>query len=174
MLCPDRKATLDALYREESRSLLRFLRSKLPNPADAEEVLQDSYLRLCQADQTSDIRNLRGFLYRIAMNTVIDRYRSQKKGRLTSLDDLPFDVPLQIESDEPSPEQYAIGAEQLAVLQKAIDDLPPRCQQVFLMHRVLLMTHRAIARELGISTQMVEKHIAKALLRCSERMRPYR
>lgn len=164
-------ARLDELFRQESRPLLGFLRGKLPNTADAEEVLQDCYLRMCQVESFDQIRDLRGFLYRVAMNSVIDRYRSAALHRTTSIDDVPTSHSLQFAAPDPSPEDHAIGAQRLAILQDAIDDLPPRCRQVFLMHRVLLLTQRAIAEELGISTQMVEKHIAKALLRCAERLR---
>ncbi len=66
-------------------------------------------------------------------------------------------------SPEPSPEQHASGREALARMQAAIGQLPARCREVYLLHRIEGMTYPEIAHRSGISSKAVEKHISRAL-----------
>lgn len=168
-----RQDILDELYRAQVRPLSQFLRLKLPDPDEAEEVAHEAYMRLCRADKKTHIENLRAFLYRIAINLVTDRYRALKYKRAeVTVDELN-------EAEEPvyegiNPEQHTAVRQQIEVLTEVINDLPPKCREVFIMHRFKQITHTEISRRLGISRQMVEKHVAKAVRRCRERMEHYR
>lgn len=162
------------LFCSERSSLRRFLKRKLNDSADVDDLVQESYLRLYDARRRTRIGNTRGFLYRIASNLVIDRYRSREHNvKSLSIDSTEVSCSA-LMSDVPTPEQCAATDQQLCVLSKVIESLPPRCRQVFVSHRISQLTHREIACEMGISTQMVEKHIAKAVRVCTERMGPYR
>lgn len=172
-LTADEHPLIDDLYRSEAKSLRQFLMAKLADPRDVDEVLQEAYLRLCKVEARSEIRNPQGLLYRIATNLVIDRYRIPKRQtvHMNGDQDGPY---VELSSEAPSPEDRSMVNQQLRVLKGVIVNLPPRCRQVFIMHRIKQMTHSEISRTLGISTQMVEKHIAKALLRCRQRLAEYR
>lgn len=170
----DNDFQIEDLYREEAEILRRFLRRKIANPTDVEEILQEAYLRLVRAAGQGDIENIRGFLYRIATNLVIDRFRSSAHNAThLDIEDM-TNSPGELTSRESSPEEMSIVRQQLGVTLETIRTLPPRCRQVFVLHRIKQMTHREISKKLGISTQMVEKHIAKAMRICTEKLEPYR
>lgn len=165
---------IEDMYREEAEILRRFLQRKMSNPTDVEEVLQEAYLRLLRAAKNGEIENVRGFLYRIATNLVIDRFRSAAHNATHVDIDVMASGPTELTSADTSPEDMSIIRQQLGVTLEAIRDLPPRCRQVFVLHRIKQLTHREISGKLGISTQMVEKHIAKAVRICAEKVAPYR
>lgn len=168
-----RRDALGRFYREHAGRLLRYLRTKLASSSEVEEVAQEAYLRLCQADAANGVRNMSGFLYRTAMNLVVDRYRARKYP-MTALPDDDLRSEREVRDDEPSLEDAAAVEQELRVLRAAIDELPARCRQVFVMHRLKQMTQNEISKELGISRQMVERHLARAIARCRERLRPLR
>jgi RNA polymerase sigma factor (sigma-70 family) len=69
-----------------------------------------------------------------------------------------------------SPERIALARERLALLAAAMDELPPRCREVFVLRQVEQLDQAEIARRLCISRNMVEKHLRKALLHCRARV----
>ena len=165
----------DAIFRDERDALHRFFSARLPAGSDIDNLVQESYLRLhgAQVRGGERIKEPRRFLYRIAANLVIDRYRSSEyKSEKVSLVG-GESVQYELASQDATPERSTIAAEQIRVLGQAIESLPPRCRQVFVMHRLQHVPYREIARLLGISSQMVERHIAKALRICAQRLRPH-
>ncbi len=68
------------------------------------------------------------------------------------------------------PEYAAVHAEELDRVLAAIDELTPRCREVFLLHRFSHSAYPEIARDFGISVKMVEKYISTALARCADRV----
>ncbi len=169
----DNPDSIEQMYRAEADTLRRFLKRKLSNSSDVEEVLHEAYLRLIRSNAQSPVENIRGFLYKIATNLVIDRYRAARSNvKHLDIDEV-VQTPGALISEESSPEEISIVREKLGVTLETIRGLPPRCRQVFVLHRIKQMTHREISKELGISTQMVEKHIAKAVRICTERIMPY-
>lgn len=162
------------LYEREANALRQFLRRKLANPSDVEEVMQEAYLRLHNARGRGNIANLRGFLFRIATNLAIDHYRAIGHSVSTVGIDEESRGARELVAEIRTPEEHAIINEQLRTLMNVIEHLPPRCRQVFVLHRIKQMTHSEIAQELKISTQMVEKHIARAIRVCTEKMVKFR
>jgi RNA polymerase sigma-70 factor (ECF subfamily) len=72
--------------------------------------------------------------------------------------------------DNLTPEVSVYAQQRLTLLQQAIAELPPRCKQVFLLHKFEHHSHAAIAEMLGISVNMVEKHVMRALAHCRQRL----
>jgi len=81
------------------------------------------------------------------------------------LDDV-HDLP----SRHADPERIVAGKEEIEYLSQAIAELPPKCRHVFLLHKVRGKSHREIAAHLGISQNMVEKHIIKGMAHCRQRL----
>lgn len=149
-------------------SLIQFLRQRLRVPEDAFDVAQEAYIRMMQYQDSRRIRSPSSMLFRIAINVANDLGRAEvARGGARShcnVDDL------DIVSDEPSAERQLTAREDLAILYTVIEQLPPKCRQVFLLSRVRRMTYGEIAVRCGISRKMVEKHVSHALAVCMKQV----
>lgn len=150
-------------FRQHRPALLRFLRRRVGNEADADEIAQEAYLRLLRYPDEHDAGALKALLYRIAINLVGMRARqsaSRHAGDHQPLDDTPLD------SGDAAQDQQLIDQERLRLLMTAIRSLPDKCRQVFVLSRFHDMSYAEIAERCGISVKMVEKHVSKALAAC--------
>ena len=130
--------------------------------ADADDVAQDACMRALDLPAPNNVRDPIRYLFRIARNLVIDRRR--KRARDAALSES-LAVIEYGSSDPADPERILAGKQDLARVLAAIDALPPRCREAFTLHRFGGLSYAAIARRMGVSTSMVEKHIAEAMLR---------
>lgn len=153
--------SVEQAFQQYHPGLLRFLRQRLRNDEDAADVAQETYVRLVQSYR----RTLGGetaytLIFRIASNIANDYLRRRKTHHATEHCALELVAPV---AEEPSQERQILARQQLDLLYAAIERLPPKCQQVFLLNRVDRMTYPQIAHRCGISVKMVEKHITRAL-----------
>lgn len=148
-------------------SLIHFLRQRLRTPEDANDVAQEAYIRMMQYQNSRQIRSPSSMLFRIAINVANDLGRSEQVRRVSDQCSLET---VELVSDTPSPEREISGKQDLELLRAAIEDLPPKCRQVFLLSRVRRMTYPEIAAHCGISVKMVEKHISRALAVCMKKV----
>jgi len=144
-------------------SLLSFLRNRVRTPEDAADVAQEAYIRLMQYEGSSEVQSPSSLLFRIAINVANDLGRAEQVRRVT--DRCAIDE-AEVEPDRITPERRVAAEQDLDLLLGAIERLPPKCQQVFLLSRVQCMTYPQIAQHCGISVKMVEKHISHALAVC--------
>ncbi|WP_165873511.1 RNA polymerase sigma factor [Parasulfuritortus cantonensis] len=160
------EAVLIQLYRAHFEDLRRYLAHKLNCPEAGRDAAQDVFLRLLVRPAPDAIANPRGFLFRSARNLAIDCLRAAA-GR-------PVLVAIDEHGDEladacADPARIAEARQRLRALAEGIEILPARCREVFFRHRFEGQTQAEIAAELAISTQMVEKHLARALLHLRRR-----
>ncbi len=157
--------SIDALYRHEGLKLRRFLGRLLDNPADAADASQETYMRMVAALSRTSIEHPSALLFRIATNVAL---RMRNRGRLErTLFAAKCEAELaEVVDGYALPERQAIARQELRRLAGLIDALPPRCREVFLLSRLDGLPNGEIAVRLGISRNMVEKHIIKALLQC--------
>ncbi len=94
-------------------------------------------------------------------NLFIDRGRRQRREKAM----LELVASSEPASDRIHPERVLSGKQELRIVLQAIEALPPRCREAFALHRFEMMNYAAIARRMGVSTSMVEKHIAEAMRR---------
>lgn len=162
-----RTRAVDRLFREHNTGLLRFLQLKLRDEGAAKEVAQEAYVRLLQLDATAAVSFLRAYLFRIAANLAFDRIHSQRRFPVESGTD---HAELEQVSDPFDVERAVLASEELKIFAGCIDELPPKCREVFVMHRQGKLGTAQIAAKLGISDRMVRKHIARALIYCRYRL----
>jgi RNA polymerase sigma factor (sigma-70 family) len=153
------------LYRGELvNRLLRIVHC----PETARDLVQDSYLVLSRRAEAEEISHPRGFLFRIATNLAMDYLRHRKVTE--------NHVELAIHTEEtesPSTEAEVSKAQWLSMLRKAINELPPRCRDAFILNKVHGLSYREVAETLGISESAVEKHIIKGLVHCRSQLGPH-
>ncbi|MDD3449518.1 MAG: sigma-70 family RNA polymerase sigma factor [Gammaproteobacteria bacterium] len=153
------------LYREAQRELHAFLASRLHNREQAADMAQEAFTQVLAAGAEGNVTDLRGYLFRTAANLSVDELRRREVRNRHA------DATAALEgAGGPDPARTLAGREQLALLRQAIDELPPRCREVFLLHRFRELSYPEIAAQLGISRNMVEKHIVRALAHCRARV----
>lgn len=148
--------------------LRRRAESYVRSPQLAADIVQDCYLRIIEHDPAVRIENPLAFLHRVVGNLAIDRQRESAL-RARRLQSGP--VPEEVMSTDPSAFQIVAGEQEYDLLRQAIERLPARCQEVFLLYRAQNMTMGEIARVLGISPRTVENHLAYAMKLCRKALR---
>lgn len=155
------------IIRQHHDALIRFLRQRLRVKDDAADVAQEAYIRMMQYEGSKHIASPSSMLFRIAINVANDLGRAEQTHRVS--DQLPLDS-VELASEQPAVEREIAAEQDLQVLYAAIEQLPPKCRNVFLLSRVRRMTYPEIARHCGISVKMVEKHISHALAICMQKV----
>ena len=157
---------LAAAYVEHRAQLLRFLVARTGQPADAEELLQEVWLKI-EAARSGPIGDPRAYLYRVAQNLVLDRVREVKRRAARERDWA--DVTLDQRADSPEPatpaeaEAALLAAGEAQRLAEAIAKLPPGAGRAFRLHKLEGLSHAEVAARMGISRKGVEGHMANAL-----------
>lgn len=157
---------MDALAARFRVPLLRYFERRVRTPEDAEELTQEVFVRLLRRPDVDAIENIEGFVFITAANLLKDHYRSLSRRRdARSINGLDFP------SGAQNPAEEVEGKAEIGVLLGAIEALPPKCRAVFVMHRFDEVPHTEIARRLGITVSMVEKHIAAAMKHLRKRLK---
>ena len=162
----------EVVTREQSR-LRNFIRRRVPDPRDAEDILQDVFYALVEANRLLvPIEHVTGWLFRVARNRIVDLFR---KKRPESFSDVTMaedhDELSRLEDLLPSPDAGpdALYARSLLLdeLETALSDLPQEQREVFVAHELEGLSFKEIAAETGVSvnTLLSRKHYAVLHLR---------
>ncbi len=151
------------------QELIAFLRQRLGDRQVAADVAQEAFLRVLERTSPEELEHPRAFLFRTAMNLGVDQHRRASIRRSETLEVLEDETG----PEHCSPEEMAIREQQLQHLQRALQQLPERCREAFLLRKVQGCSQMEIAERLGISRDMVEKHIVNAMKHCRLRLREW-
>lgn|SRR5690606_35427627 len=150
------------LFGELRPALARYLLARGASADEAEDILQDVHMKLL-ADDVGPVSQARAYLYRMTNNHFLMQRRTAGRRVRREEDWAEINGGRDGEVDErPSVETELIAREQLAILQRVLDDLPERSRIIFRRFRIDGEPQRRIAEELGISVSAVEKHLARA------------
>jgi RNA polymerase sigma-70 factor (ECF subfamily) len=137
------------------------------SPADADEAVQESFLRLYQhLEKSGGLSNLRGWVFQVARNYVRDQRKSARHRRTVSLDDATVGE-ARFADPRGSPEHCALGDERTRRLRAAIGKLPPQERECMLL-RASGLRYREIAEVLGINISSAGALVRRAVARLSE------
>jgi len=124
---------------------------------EAEDIIQDSLVKVIEAHKKRVIGYPKAFLFAIARNEALMRLRKSKVRNKVSLAEF---VEIDVIVDESANVQEAISRnEELEILTEAIQSLPRRCRQILTLRKIYGLSQKDIARELGISENTVESQI---------------
>jgi RNA polymerase sigma factor (sigma-70 family) len=151
----------------ERASLLRLARRILGDAGLAEDITQTLWLRIQRIADPAAIKDKRAYLYRLALNLTSDQIRSRKRGQ-TLFDDHAADTGMV--DTAPTTEAQIIHRQRLGLLSAAIDELPPRCREVFVLRRIEGLSPAQVADRLGITPNAVAKHVRHAITHCQTRL----
>lgn len=160
------------------RELLNFCLRTVNDREVAADALQESYARVLALQHP--VEQPRAFLRKVAQNVLRDHWRAEKV-RNAVFSERADPAPLHPDddagpADEPAapsswqPEERAEARQRLALLQRAIDGLPEKQREAFLLYRFEELPHEEIARRMNISVRMVERHLQLALLHCKRQV----
>ncbi len=162
----------DVVRREQSR-LLNFIRRRVPDPRDAEDILQEVFYERVEANRLlMPIEHVTAWLFRVARNRITDLFRKKKPERFSDgvIEDADGER-LEFEDLLPSPDAgpdalYARGV-LLDELESALDELPEEQREVFVAHEMEGRSFKEMAAESGvnINTLLSRKHSAVLHLR---------
>jgi len=161
----------------EERSRLRnFIRRRVPNPSDAEDILQEVFYKLVEANRLlMPIDHVTGWLFRVARNRVTDLFRKQKPETFSNavVEDEDGEV-LRIEDLLPSPdagpEALYVRSVLLDELELALDELPEEQREVFVAHELEGRSFKELSAESGVNTNTLLSRKRYAVLHLRERL----
>ena len=166
-----------AIARERGR-LRNFIRRRVSDESEVEDILQDVFYELTLAFRLMQpIEQVSAWLFRVARNRIIDRFRKNKP--MASVQDPSARVdggePLTLEDLLPSPDAGPEGAYArnvlLEELQAALEELPREQRDVFVAHEIEGMSFREISRETGVSMNTLLSRKRYAVLHLRKRLR---
>jgi RNA polymerase sigma factor (sigma-70 family) len=158
----DRRIT-DVVKREQSR-LRDFIRRRVPDPRDAEDVLQDVFYRLVEANRLlMPIDHITGWLFQVARNRITDLFRKREPEQLDFEDLLP--------SPDGGPDAIYARNVLLEELAEALDELPDEQRDVFIAHELEGRSFKDIAGETGAGINTLLSRKRYAVLHLRERLR---
>lgn len=164
LLPPDQ--LLSSIYRDHFSTVRMYLARRLGCPEAGRDAAQEVFLKLLLRPQSSPIENPRSFLLTAARNLAIDARRADGIRPVIEPIEGHEDLLLDPVSD---PARIAEARQRLRDLADGIGKLPPRCRDVFFLHRFEGFTHKEIADRLGITAKTVEANLARAMLHLRRR-----
>ena len=145
-------------------ALLGFITKRTGDAQLAQDILQDLYLKLEGQNSATDIKYPKAYLYRISNNLIIDHQRFQSKFSDNAEDDDLEQI------NELSPEIQLAHQQRLSIVSEALNELPDKTRDVFKMQRIQQVDKSEVADKLGISVNMVEKHLRRAVQYCRDKL----
>lgn len=159
------KQNVRAVFVTLRRHLARAV-SRIVPPRDIEDIVQETYVRVCQVDPSETIRHPRSFLYRIACNIALD-HAKRAEFRLTDSIDDGSDPEPWFDAARSSDDTYdqVAAKQEFEFFCEAVRQLPVQCRRVFVLRKVYGYSQKEIAEALSLSENTVEKHIAHGIKR---------
>jgi RNA polymerase sigma factor (sigma-70 family) len=167
---------ISEIVAEQRARLGNFIRRRVPDPHDAEDILQDVFFKLVEANRLlMPIEHVTGWLFRVARNRIIDLFRKKKPetfsdaavayedGELLKIEDL-------LPSPDAGPEVLYIHHALLEELELAVDELPEEQRKVFVAHELEGRSFKEIAAETGVSINTLLSRKRYAVLHLRERL----
>lgn len=160
------RSDLLALFGEIRPELMRLVQRRTGNPDTAADLVQDISVKLMTLRTVLPDRDqARAYIFRMAMNIATDLARTNaRRAQILAGAQVLF------EDVGPDPETVAVARDQIRQVEKALDELNPKCREVLILARVHGLAHKEIARQLGVSVSSVEKYQIKALRHCRQRL----
>ncbi len=174
----DQDQRISQVVNQERSRLLNFIRRRVPDPRDADDILQDVFYELVEANRLlMPIDHITGWLFRVARNRIIDLFRKKKSVLFSDLgfaDEGENEDSLHFEDLLPSPDAgpdavYARGV-LLAAFDLAISELPSEQREVFVAHEIEGRSFKEIAARTGVGMNTLLSRKRYAVLHLRERL----
>jgi len=160
------QAHFNHVFLAQRVSLLRTLERMVNNHSTAEDLLQETYLRVTRALSERAIDHLEPFVFQTARNLALDHLRARRIQSRTMLEDVPLEVVQNVAAPLSSAEDAAHAEQMLERLNISLNQLTPRQQQIFILSRLHGHSYLEIAEKLSVSLSTVQKDLKLIMAIC--------
>jgi RNA polymerase sigma factor (sigma-70 family) len=165
----------EVVKRERAR-LLHFIRRRVADPRDAEDILQDVFFELVEANRRlMPIEHVAGWLFRVARNRITDLFRKRRPEAFADLageDDERLQLDELLPSPQASPDAVYGRHLMLEAIELALDELPAEQRDVFVAHELNGRSFKEMSRETGVSINTLLSRKRYAVQRLRQRLQP--
>lgn len=154
------------VYTELRSSLMRFALRFFKNPVEVEDVVQEAFVKVVEAQQTRKIKYINSYMFQTVKNLSLKQIDKSSYRLTDSLGDFSPETVLSTSTME---DQFESN-QKLELFCRAVRQLPLKCQRAYILRRVYGFSHQEIAEIMKISIKTVEAHLTKAIVRCTDYM----
>lgn len=166
----DEDGGIATLFRLYHRDLIRFLSRIIGSVETAEEIAQDTYLKVMRRPaEAAVIDHPKTYLFTAARNAALDHAAQARRVCSLRCDD--ESGTNEVAAPDPLPDTIIYHRDRLDRMAEALNELPAPCRRAFVLNKMHGKSHADIAHDLGVSVSMVEKHVMRALSHCRKRLR---
>ena len=137
-------------------------------PREIEDIVQETYVRVCQADGERKIRSPKSFMFRTARNLALDYVKRAESRLADSFDELNEAALPRLPAASDSTLDRVCSEEEFALFCDSVRFLPEQCRRAFVLRKVYGYSQKEISEAMQISEKTVEKHISLGIRRCTE------
>jgi len=154
---PDRHA-IDQLYRRYGATLRRFIRARVRSETEAEDVLQDVFLRICRRGDLESLQSPGAVLFKTSFRLSLNAIRRRKSSPIDGGCEVER---LELPNADRSPEEALIVRQMMESLSRSFGALPAQCRRVLSLRTVDGLSYEEMSAQLGLSISTLEKHVVK-------------
>jgi len=155
-----------SLYQATLSPLRRYLAALMKDPAEAQDIAHDAYLKTYAAMKQKEIARPQAFLFTTARRLALN-FRMRRSSRMRPEENAVLDRET---AGTPDACELTMARQEREALMQAIAELPEGCREVLVLRNQEELSHQEIAARLGIATSTVEKHLARALRLLREKL----
>lgn len=158
---PDEAARWEEVARQYTAPLRGFFVKRVRNQADVDDLVQAVFVQLMQRARGEPIEHIHQYIFRVAANVLRDQHRRNQARRQDEHES--YDEDQHAVRSDISPERVLLGEESVERLAAALEELPVRTRDIFILRGIRLCKYEDIAETLGLSKHTVLKHMSKAM-----------
>lgn len=163
-----KKGLVERLYAEHYGALRTFFYRRIRTKSDAADLAQEVYVRMLRVSDTDEIRNPELYLYTVASNLVKEHaVRDRRQENAVDVDEASVQDLL---SELPTLDRQVDTNQRVSRLRTVLAQLSPKCRAVVILRYQYELSYQEIAERLGVSSNMVKKYLAHAVVHCRCRM----
>lgn len=160
------QSQFNTVFLAQRVSLLRTLQRMVDNPSTAEDLLQETYLRVTRALGERPIEHLEPFVFQTARNLALDHLRARRAQSRNLVEDVPEQILHNVAAPSSSAEDAAHAEQLLKRLSVSLGQLTSRQQRIFILSRLHGASYLEIAKQLNVSASTVQKELKLIMAIC--------
>jgi RNA polymerase sigma factor (sigma-70 family) len=158
---------ISGVYKELRSSLMRYAFRYFNKPHDIEDVVQEAFIKVLEANKGREIQHPNSYLYQTVKNLALNKLKKSEHKLTESVGEFIDDIVL---IEVPTLEQQFESRQKFGLFCRAVRQLPVKCQRVYILRKVYGFSVQEISTKMDISKKTIEAHLTKAIVRCTDFM----